>query len=94
MYKKKKKSLSSRLKPNNIITMNNNISEGKQHRLVMEYLKQIVKDKLEKKNTERIKQLDLLYSKALTGIEAINVDITSDEDIDRLKNDLNGNGTA
>ena len=59
-----------------MITMSNNIGEEEQHKLVMEYLKQIVKEKLEKKNTERIKQLDLLYSKALTGIEAINVDIT------------------
>lgn len=77
-----------------IVTMSDNSTEGEQHKQVMEYLKKIVKDKLEKKNMERIKHLDLLYSKAVDDINVINTDKISDEDINRIKDEFNGSGKS
>lgn len=74
--------------------MSDNSTEGEQHKQVMEYLKKIVKDKLEKKNMERIKHLDLLYSKAVDDINVINTDKISDEDINRIKDEFNGSGKS
>lgn len=72
--------------------MSDSNTEDEQRKLVMEYLKQIIKEKLQQKNVERTKQLDVLYNAALEKIKAANTETITDDDINKLVADIQGSG--
>lgn len=72
--------------------MSDSNTEDEQRKLVMEYLKQIIKEKLQQKNVERTKQLDVLYNSALEKIKAVNTETITDDDINKLVADIQGSG--
>jgi hypothetical protein len=72
--------------------MSDSNTDDEQRKLVMEYLKQIIKEKLQQKNLERTKQLDVLYNSALEKIKAVNTETITDDDINKLVADIQGSG--
>jgi predicted nucleic acid-binding protein len=74
--------------------MSDSNTEDEQRKLVMEYLKQIIKEKLQQKNVERTKQLDILYNAALEKIKAVNTETITDDDINKLVADIQGSGNG
>lgn len=72
--------------------MSDSNTDDEQRKLVMEYLKQIIKEKLQQKNIERTKQLDVLYNAALEKIKAVNTETITDDDINKLVADIQGSG--
>lgn len=72
--------------------MSDSNTDDEQRKLVMEYLKQIIKEKLQQKNVERTKQLDVLYNAALEKIKAVNTETITDDDINKLVADIQGSG--
>ena len=72
--------------------MSDSNTDDEQRKLVMEYLKQIIKEKLQQKNVERTKQLDVLYNSALENIKAVNTETITDDDINKLVADIQGSG--
>lgn len=74
--------------------MSDSNTEDEQRKLVMEYLKQIIKEKLQQKNVERTKQLDVLYNAALEKIKAVNTETITDDDINKLVADIQGSGNG
>ncbi|GMM40061.1 hypothetical protein FOG51_01529 [Hanseniaspora uvarum] len=74
--------------------MSDSNTDDEQRKLVMEYLKQIIKEKLQQKNIERTKQLDVLYNAALEKIKAVNTETITDDDINKLVADIQGSGNG
>lgn len=74
--------------------MSDSNTDDEQQKLVMEYLKQIIKEKLQQKNIERTKQLDVLYNAALEKIKAVNTETITDDDINKLVADIQGSGNG
>lgn len=74
--------------------MSDSNTDDEQRKLVMEYLKQIIKEKLHQKNIERTKQLDVLYNAALEKIKAVNTETITDDDINKLVADIQGSGNG
>lgn len=68
--------------------MDNKDIEDKQQSLVIEYMKEIIKDKLNQKTTEQTNSLDSLYNEALMNLDAINLNNLSNDDINNFINDI------
>lgn len=68
--------------------MDNKDIEDKQQSLVIEYMKEIIKDKLNQKTIEQTNSLDSLYNEALMNLDAINLNNLSNDDINNFINDI------
>lgn len=68
--------------------MDHKDNEDKQQSLAVEYMKQVIKDKLNQKTTQHTHSLDLLYNKALMDIDAIELNSLTNDDIHKVVNDI------
>lgn len=68
--------------------MDHKDNEDKQQRMAIEYMKQIIKDKLNQKYTEHTKRLNLLYEEALMNMDAIDLDKLTNDDINSIVHDI------
>jgi hypothetical protein len=70
------------------VIMDHTDNDDKKQSLAIEHMKQIIKDKLNQKNTELTNSLDLLYNKALMDIDAIEINNLTSDDINKFVNDI------